>query len=272
MPEGNDVRQQQRLDQILATISTQDRISVEEIADLFGTSLATARRDLSVLTDQGLVTRTHGGAIAVASAYELPMAYRIARNAHAKRAIGATAAALVSAGDVVGLTGGTTTSELGRALASRGDLVPKVGTGVTVMTNALNIAYELAIRSHVKLVLTGGVARSQTFELVGPIAAATLSDVVIDVAFVGVDGLDAQCGATTADDAEAHVNHRMLSSARRVVVVADSTKFDHAAFARTCSLEEIDTLVTDAEPGPGLAEALARADVEVIVSGPRGRG
>ncbi|TDE95097.1 DeoR/GlpR transcriptional regulator [Occultella glacieicola] len=266
------MRQQARLDQILATISSQDRISVEQIADLSGTSLATARRDLSVLTARGLVTRTHGGAVAVASGYELPMAYRLARNAPAKRAIGAAAAALVAAGDVVGLTGGTTTSELGRALAARPDLVPRVGTGVTVMTNALNIAYELAIRPHVKLVMTGGVARPQTFELVGPIAADTLSDVVIDIAFIGVDGLDASRGATTTDEAEADVNHRMLGAARRVVVVADATKFDHAAFARTCTLTEIHTLVTDAAPPERLAEALANADVEVIVSPPQSRG
>ncbi|MFC7404049.1 DeoR/GlpR family DNA-binding transcription regulator [Georgenia alba] len=262
------MRQQQRLNRILDALSADGHLSIDEIVERFDVSAATARRDLGLLAQQRLVTRTHGGAVAVGSAYELPLQYKIARNAEAKVAIAAQAAALVSPGDVVGLTGGTTTTEVARTLGAEPRMSDERSPGVTVVTNALNIAYELAIRPHVKLVVTGGVARPQTFELVGPMVGATLDEVVLDWAIVGVDGLDARYGATTVDEGEAAVNRELVRNARKVVAVADSSKMGRSTFARICTLGEISTLVTEARPDAKLANALASAGVEVLVSPP----
>ncbi|CAM5266419.1 hypothetical protein SFUMM280S_05709 [Streptomyces fumanus] len=126
-------------------------------------------------------------------------------------------------GEAVGLTGGTTTTEVARALAVRADLAS--GTpALTVVTNALNIANELAVRPQFKIVLTGGVARPQSYELVGPLADGVLGQITLDVAVLGVVGLDATHGAAAHDEAEAAVNRLLCERAERVVVAADSAR------------------------------------------------
>jgi DeoR family transcriptional regulator of aga operon len=159
----------------------------------------------------------------------------------------------------VGLTGGTTATEVGRALAGRQKL--------TIVTNALNIASELAVRPGIKLITTGGVARSQSYELSGPIAEASLTGLNLNLAFIGVDGIDAQAGCTTHHEVEAHTNAVMIGCARRVVVVADSSKIGKVAFARICEVSEISELITDAGADPEAVRALTDAGVRVTVVG-----
>ena len=178
-------------------------------------SEATVRRDLQILGDQRLLERSHGGAIAHGTAHELPVRYRTGRSDEKQR-IAHAAAELVEEGTAVGLTGGTTTTEVARALATRQDL--------TVVTNALNIAVELAVRANLKLIVTGGVARSASYELVGPLADATLQGIYVDVAFVGVDGIDAARGLTTQNEVEAATDRALIARAGRTVVVADGSK------------------------------------------------
>ena len=133
------------------------------------------------------------------------------------------AAGRVADGSVVGLTGGTTTTEVARDLLDR--------TGLTVVTNALNIAGELAIRSDLKLVVTGGTARPESYELVGPLAERTLEEMHLDVAIVGADGIALDEGLTTHHEVEAHTNRVLLERARAVMAVADSSKLGLVAFA-----------------------------------------
>jgi DeoR family transcriptional regulator of aga operon len=155
----------------------------------------------------------------------LPLQYTIARQAEAKVVIAKAAAFLVGVGNSVGLNGGTTTSEVARVLGRSDHLVREDGdVAMTIVTNALNIAYELSVRSHVKIVVTGGVARPQSYELVGSLVADTLSDLTLDVAILGVDGLSPQFGLTCLHEGEAEVSRKFAMVARRVVVVADSTK------------------------------------------------
>src|SRR5690606_28997687 len=178
------MRQQQRLNAILDALGAEGHLSIDAIVRRFAVSAATARRDLDLLARQRLVTRTHGGAVAAGSAYELRLQYEIARHARAKVAIAGRAAQLGAPGEVGGLTGGTTTTQVARAVGADPRMSADRGHGVTVVTNALNIAYELAIRPHVKLVVTGGVARPQTFELVGPMAGATMAGLALDWAMI----------------------------------------------------------------------------------------
>ncbi|MFJ5144300.1 DeoR/GlpR family DNA-binding transcription regulator [Curtobacterium sp. NPDC088465] len=258
---------QQRLNALLELVSDRGNVSIAEIGEALGISAATARRDLTTLADQRLVTRTHGGAAALGAGYELPLQYKIARQAEAKTAIARATAALVSPGDTVGLNGGTTTTEVARELGKSERFIRADGEcGITIVTNALNIGYELSIRANVKIVVTGGVARRQSYELIGPTVRDTLDGFALDVVVLGVDGLSGQYGATTMHEGEAEVSRHFASVGRRIIVVADSTKIERSTFARICPLDRIDVLVTDQAVPASFAAELASAGVELVVA------
>ncbi len=134
------------------------------------------------------------------------------------------------------------------------------------MSNALNIAAELAVRQNIKIVVTGGVARPQSYELTGPLATGVLDQVTLDVAILGVDGIDAAAGATAHHEGEASINRLMTRRAGRVIVAADSSKAGRRAFARICAAGEIDVLVTDPGLDPAQSDALAEAGVRVVLA------
>jgi DeoR family transcriptional regulator of aga operon len=261
------VTQQQRLTAVLELVGRRGSVTIAEVGDALGVSTATVRRDLGVLAEQRLLTRTHGGATALGSGYELPLQYRTGRQAGAKAAIARAVADSVRPGESLGLNGGTTTTEVARALGRSERLRASNGSpGVTIVTNALNIAYELSVREHVKIVVTGGVPRRQSYELVGPLVSSSLREFSLDVAVLGVDGLTGTFGATTVHESEAEASRQLAAVARRVVVVADSTKLGRATFARIVPLDRVDVLVTDAEVPADLAADLAAADVELVVA------
>ncbi|MFI2300311.1 DeoR/GlpR family DNA-binding transcription regulator [Actinacidiphila glaucinigra] len=256
---------QARWSALLEMLTRDGNVEVERAAAELAVSAATIRRDLDELARQNMVTRTHGGAVINAIAYDLPLRYKAARNAPEKERIARAAAALVKPGTVVGLNGGTTTTEVARALAARPDLA---GDGaepaLTVVTNALNIAGELAVRRHVKLVVTGGVARPASYELIGPLAAELLAQLTLDLVFLGVDAVDVTQGAAARHEGEASINRALARRAERVVVVADASKLGKRAFARICPVEEVDVLVTDGDAPASLVEPFSAAGVEVL--------
>jgi len=250
------MRQQDRLGLILERLSSHSSVDVAELAGELGVSQASVRRDLQLLESQQLLTRTHGGAVASGVLYELPMRYRGGQRHEEKRAIARVAASLLDPGTAsVGLNGGSTTTEVARALASY--------TGLRVVTNALNIAAELAVRSNIELVVCGGSARSESYELVGPLAELTLANINLDVAFIGVDGVTGAAGLTTHHEVEAQTNRSLLRSAARVIVVADSAKIGRRGFARISELSAVDDLVTDAAATDAQVAELERAGVKV---------
>ncbi len=243
-------------------------VEIDAAAERLGVSPATVRRDLDELANQQLLVRTRGGAVPTSVSYDLPLRYKLTQRPDEKRSIASAAAGIVAPGSVVGLNGGTTTTEVARALALRADLRVDGGDGngnpITVVTNALNIAHELAVRPHVKLVVTGGVVRSQSYELAGPLAMPALERLTLDVTILGVDGISAADGATTNNETEAAVNELMAQRARTVVVVADSSKLGRRAFARICPIERVDVLVTGATGDGKLIADLRAAGVDVM--------
>lgn len=245
----------ERLALLLEALASQRSLDVAAMAAQFGVSSATVRRDLHTLDEQGLLVRTHGGAVPSGLDLELPVRYRASRHHSEKRRIALAAAALVPDGAVVGLTGGTTTTEVARAIADR--------QGITVVTNALNIASELVLRPSIRLVVIGGSARPASYELVGPSAEAMLARYHLDVSFIGTDGITLQGGCTTHDEMEAQTDRAFLERSRRVVVVADSSKLGAAAFAHICDLADVDDLITDTEADEQLLKDLADAGVHV---------
>jgi DeoR family transcriptional regulator of aga operon len=245
-PGGYSVDRHERLSTLLELLGTRGKMRVEELAAELDASPATIRRDLDHLAKQQLLTRTHGGAVAQNVAYDLPLRYKSARHAAEKERIARAAAAMTEPGSVVGVNGGTTTTEVARSLVLRAGR-PAAGREVplTVVTNALNIANELVVRPHVKVVVIGGVARAQSFELTGPLGTRVLDEITLDVVFLGVDAIDPERGAFAHNESEASINREMASRARQVVVVADGSKLGHLAFAQICPVAAVHMLLTD---------------------------
>ena len=252
------MRQEDRLGLILQHLNEHGSVGVADLAERLDVSEASVRRDLHLLEIQKLLTRTHGGAVASGVLYELPMRYRGGQQYDAKRAIAAAVATLLPP-DVgtVGLNGGTTTTEVARAIAAR--------NGLRVVTNALNIASELAVRSNIELVVCGGSARSESYELVGPLADLTLANINLDIAVLGVDGVSLTAGFTTHHEVEAHTNRAMLRAAERVIIVADSTKIGRRGFAKIAEIAAASDIVTDSGVSPRDAQELRQLGPRVHV-------
>jgi DeoR family transcriptional regulator of aga operon len=242
------------LGRILELLARDGTVTVPALAGELGVSEATIRRDLQALGEQRLLERSHGGAVAHGTAHELPVRYRTGRSEE-KRRIARAAAELVTDGAVIALTGGTTTTEVARTLALR--------HGLTVVTNALNIAVELAVRPDLKLIVTGGVARSASYELVGSLAEETLRGLNVDIAFVGVDGVDAKRGLTTQNEVEAATNRALMSRAGSTIVVADASKLGRVALAQIAAVEAADRLITNEGADAGQVERLRAAGLPV---------
>ncbi|MCM2425002.1 DeoR/GlpR family DNA-binding transcription regulator [Streptomyces sp. RKAG337] len=258
-PWPTAVRQSHRVGTLLERLAATGSFSIAGIAVELGVSRATIRRDLAALEEQGLLTRTHGGAVARGGSVELPVRYRADRDRGQKQAIARAAMrALPSGPCVVALNGGTTTHEVARLLASRSQL--------TVVTNALDIAMELALQPRVRLVVTGGRARNRSCELVGPWAERTLGSINIDTAFIGVDGISARNGVSTHDEVEARINAIMIERSRRVVVVADGTKIGRDLLAHVAPASAVDELITDSSAAAPELAAMRAQDITVTIA------
>ncbi|MFC4555580.1 DeoR/GlpR family DNA-binding transcription regulator [Georgenia faecalis] len=257
----------ERLTAVLELVVERENLHVDEIVRRLGVSAATARRDLDHLARQQLITRTRGGASPSPTSSDLPLRYRTARQAVEKQRIARAAAAMVAPGDVVGLNGGTTTTEVARELVMRPELQRDDPRGeVVVVTNAVNIANELAVRRHVRVVLTGGVMRPLTYELTGPLARGILDEISIGTLFLGVNALDPEAGAFAHHEGRAAVNAALVANARRVVAVADHTKLGITAFAKICETSALDALITDDGADPEVVDRLRASGVDVTLA------
>jgi DeoR family transcriptional regulator, aga operon transcriptional repressor len=254
----------QRWNRLLELLAESGRLSVEEAAERLGVSAATVRRDFTALAEQQLATRTHGGVVATAVAYDLPARYRQSAG-EAKQRIAEHAASLVDPHGGVGMNGGTTTTAVARALARRTDLGPAGDEQLTIVTNALNIAGEMVLRPHMRTIVLGGVARRESYELHGPLAERALAQLRLDDLVLGVNAISAEGGAQCRHIDEAGVTTEMVRRSGRVLVVATGDKLERTALARICGIEQVQVLVTDTEADPAAVEKIRAAGVRVDV-------
>lgn len=260
------MKRAERLNAVLHLLGESGEVEVDTIVSRLGVSMATARRDLDALAGQQLLTRTRGGATAKSVAYDLPIRYKRTQHAAEKERIAQAASALVLRGFVVGLCGGTTSTAVADALGSRPDLMAtSPHPNLTVVTNAINIAAQLVMRPQIKTVVTGGVVQTRSYELTGPYSDIILGRITLDVAFIGVNGIDPVFGATVHDEGEADVNSLMARRASRVVIVADSSKIGRTAFA-TLDPGKPTTLITDDGISDEQRAAFLDHGYEVIVA------
>ena len=257
----------ERLNAVLDLLAETGQIEVEDIVAKLDVSAVTARRDLVALASQQLLTRTRGGAVGQSVAYDLPIRYKREQHAPEKLRIAQAASALVPRGSVVGLCGGTTSTAVASVLGSRPDLMePSPHPNLTVVTNAINIAAQLVMRPQVKTVVTGGVVHARSYELVGPYSDVVLERITMDIAFIGVNGIDPVVGPTVHDEGEASVNSLMARRATRAVVVADSSKIGRTAFATLGGPTIMTTLITDDGITAAQRAAFVERGIEVIVA------
>jgi DeoR/GlpR family transcriptional regulator of sugar metabolism len=270
----------QRRALILDEVRRRGGIRVSELTRMLQVSDMTVRRDLDVLARQGALEKVHGGAVPVAEArtHEPGFEAKSSLELSAKSEIARAAAALVTSGSAVALSGGTTTFAVAHELLE----VPEL----TVVTNSVRVADVFHNAQHqsegmratgggapaATVVLTGGV-RTPSDALVGPVADAAISSLHFDVLFLGVHGISVEAGLSTPNLAEAETNRHFIRSARRVVVVADHTKWGTTGLSSFASLDEVDTLVTDAGLPPEEREEIGEHLAElVIASGPEAEG
>jgi DeoR family transcriptional regulator of aga operon len=249
----------QRRATILKALTEQGSVQVNELVKQLGVSAVTIRSDLSKLESQGLAIRSHGGAMpARTPPTEHTVPQKDAINHDQKERIGALAASMVKPGDNVIIDSGTTTISLARHLRD--------AQNVTVMTNGLNIAWELADAPGVDLILTGGLLRKQSLSIQGLQAEACLQAYSFDKLFLGVDGFDLQFGVTTHHEAEASLNHKMVERARKIIVLADASKFGCVSLHRIVQLDRVHTVITDAGISREYREGLINAGIELLIA------
>ena len=244
---------------ILDMMQHDGRVLVADLAKQFQTSQVTIRKDLEILHVRGLVHRTHGGALPTRQgALEDPTLREKAKlYRKEKLAIAIAAARLVAEGQVVILDSGTTTTEIARALRNFKNL--------TIITNAVNIAAELA-NSSLEIILTGGTVRKNSFSLVGPIAEETLRRLSADILFLGVDGFDVQYGLSTPNLQEAKVNRVMVEIAKRTVATCDSSKFGRRSLSLIVEPSALHHVITDHGIRKADMKVLKRAGIEVTLA------
>jgi DeoR family transcriptional regulator of aga operon len=250
---------EERQQQILDRLSMRGKVTVDELTSAFGVSAPTVRADLAALESRHLLRRTHGGALAAThSQHEPPYAERAVAQADEKRRIGCAAAALVAAGETILLDAGTTTHEIGLALADSGK------TGITVVTNNLPTAVTLMDAPGLEVIVIGGQVQPRRRALLGPLAVEFLKPIRADRLFLGVSGVDASAGLTAADFDAVQVKRAMLACAASVVVVADASKLGLVAFAHVAPLSAASLLLTDGGADDGALSCLRDAGLRAI--------
>jgi DeoR family transcriptional regulator of aga operon len=223
---------------ILNILNRAGRCRVIDLARELAVSEVTVRQDLDVMEKQGLLNRTHGGAILIAkSGFERSFQVEETAFCDEKIRIGQAAAALVSDGETIILDVGTTVTEVARNIQPR--------KGLTIVTNALNIAMLLEDSPESTVLVTGGTLRSKQHSLVNPYGQFVLERIKVDTAFIGINGIEAEHGVTNANIAEAEMKALFLKAARRRILVADSSKIGNVALDKVADLDEIDLLITD---------------------------
>ena len=244
---------------MLSLLQRDGRVLVSELAESFGISPITIRKDLDFLESEGLVERTHGGALAPQSATILDpsLKEKERHQTKEKELVAAAAIKLVKEGQCLLLDSGTTTTAIARALRKFSRL--------TIVTNAVNIAAELS-DTDFEIILIGGTLRKNSFSLVGPLAEDVLREIHADILFLGVDGFDTQVGVTTPNVLEARVNRAMVKASKRVVVACDSTKFNRCSLALIVPTTSIHAVITDSQISEADTEALKSAGIALIVA------
>jgi DeoR/GlpR family transcriptional regulator of sugar metabolism len=259
-----DVFARERQEHIARIVEEHGRARVAELAARFGVSTVTIRKDLLALEADRRLVRTHGGAIVVdRSRAELAFDVRERLQPDEKSTIGAAAADLVQDGESIVMDASTTALYVARELKKRNGW-----THLTVITNGLRLASDLAGYPGIAVLMLGGRVRWEALSVVGQLGDGLFSRINVQKAFVGAAGFTTDSGLSDATEEEAQIKRSMVAAAREVIAVVDHTKWERAAFATFCKTDEISTVLTDGSAPPAMVAALRERDIDVRLVGP----
>ena len=251
----------ERRQMISAMVRERGSVQVAPLAERFGVSMQTIRKDLHFLEERGVAERSYGGAIssdAVNVIAEPPVEMKRSMRTDEKARIGRLAASMVSPGESIVLDSGTTTLQIARHLPDDED--------ITVLTNDLDILVELAAKQRITVVMLGGALRRKNMAFYGAQTVAALNDLHVDKLFLGVDGFDLERGITTHYEPEAMLNRKMVQAARQVIAVTDRSKFSRVCLHRIINVDEVDDLVTDGTVSDEVQAAGDRMGVRIHIA------
>jgi DeoR/GlpR family transcriptional regulator of sugar metabolism len=259
-----DVFARERQEHIARIVEEHGRARVGDLAAQFHVSAVTIRKDLLVLETEHRLVRAHGGAIAVdRSRPELAFEIRERLQADEKQLIGAAGAALVHDGESIVMDASTTALSVARHLKARGGW-----SQLTVITNGLRLASELAGHPGIVVLMLGGRVRWEALSVVGQLGDGLFSRINVQKAFLGAAGFTLESGLSDATDEEAQIKRSMVAAAREVIAIVDHTKWERAAFATFCPTDKVGVVLTDAGAPADMVRALTGRGVEVRLIGP----
>ena len=253
----------ERQEEIARLVEERGRARVTELATLFGVSSVTIRKDLDVLAEMGRVIRTHGGAIAPrVRGQDLAYDVRDRLQQPEKAAIGALAATRIADGESIIIDASTTSLYLARELMQR-----TPGQSLTIVTNSIRIASELAVRPDISVLLMGGRVRGRSLSLVGQLGDGVLRRVNVQKAFVGAAGFTSEEGLTETTEEEAQIKRAMVAAAREVYALVDNSKWGRVASATFCRPDDLTGVFTDASAPRDMVTGLQEMGIEVVQHG-----
>ena len=250
---------QERQEQIIALLEQEGRVSVADLSKRFGVSQATIRTDLDALAAQGLLVRTHGGAIA-ADRTDLELSFDVRRRLRStqKQRIGVAAAALVEDGEAIAFDASTTALAVATQIKGRHEL--------TVITNGIFIALALLDAQSTTVLMPGGFLRRDSVSLVGAEGNDLIKKFNIQKGFFGAKGLTLEEGLTDVDNAEVAIKRDLVTHAKQVIAVVDSSKWGRVGFVSFASIDQVDCVITDEGAPPDMVAALQEAGVDVTIA------
>ena len=246
---------------ILSQLETNGQVSVNDLSESLGVSSVTIRNDLEQLEKKNMLLRARGGAMKIAQTHvglDYPLSDKQKKHLPEKREIGKKAIELIEEGNTIILDSGSTTYEIAKNLGKFEEL--------TVITNAINVVSLLAEQKKINVIVPGGTLRKNSLSLVGILAEKGFRNYFCDQLFLGVDGFDTSYGLSTPNIEEAHLNQIMIEMSKKVIVVADSSKFNRRGFAFIAPVTRIHTLITDKGISQEERSKLEALGIEVLIA------
>ncbi|MBU3114026.1 DeoR/GlpR family DNA-binding transcription regulator [Clostridium lacusfryxellense] len=249
---------EERKSKILDSLNKYGKVKVCDLSQLYEVSEVTIRRDLQEMEEDELIKRVHGGAILNDNTkFEPTFSEKIDKFYDEKESVGKLAASLIEDGDTIVLDAGTTTLSIVKHIVAK---------NITVLTNSLDISYELAKIRDVEVIVTGGTLRWETRAMVGPVADNTLKGFRVDKAFIGTNGICIINGLTTPNINEANTKREMIKIAKQTIVVCDHSKFGMVSFSKIVDLDNVDIIITDNQVERELLGKFEKKGVKVITT------
>ena len=251
------VRNRQK--EILELLNQTEKVLITDLSNHFSVSEMTLRRDLDILAQKGVIKRIRGGAIKInQGSYEMPFEMRCDKEYEAKSIISKKAASMIRDGETVVIDTGTTALVVAEELAERNNL--------TILTSSLRVAWLLADRPNINLIVLGGVVRKGERSLVGELVEDVFENFFPDTFIMGVGGIDAECGFTDFDIDDVKVKRKAIKSSQRTIVVADESKIEKKAFVKIASINEIDTFITNRPLSMEKINRLKKNDLTIVLA------